>query len=331
MSKLRVARELLWTMIRKGGRPALNGIWNAGNTKIVAYEIARQRMLSRGLQRGSPSEAPTLSQPLKSMVCMSADWDSEWLPYWAAAMDLQPALHRKIWEFAYIAQALSERNMLGSGRTALGFGCGREPLASLFAVKGCSVLATDLSTKDDRARSWNKGQQHADSPDSVWMPSICPEDIAKSNLRFQSVDMNAVPSEFHGRFDFCWSACALEHLGSIEKGLQFIRESCRCLKSGGVAVHTTELNLETDRTLDNHPTVLFERTHFGRLARELASEHVHVEPIVERIGDEFLDSYIDTPPYPSPRTVGSTMSMLHLRLVVASFRTTSVGVIITKS
>lgn len=37
-------------------------------------------------------------------------------------------LHRKIWEWCFICQALDERDMLVSGRTGLGFAVGREPL-----------------------------------------------------------------------------------------------------------------------------------------------------------------------------------------------------------
>jgi len=330
MNRLEIALQLLQTVFRGGGRQLLGTIWSTENTKVIAYELARQRLAELELHREVRGPAPSVSGRLGSMICASEDWNSEWLPYWAGRMRLKPAMHRKIWEFAYIAQALHERDMLQPDRAGLGFGCGKEPLASLFAMQGTTVLATDLSTSDHRARSWTDGEQHADSMEKVWTRSICPEDVATRNLRFRSVDMNSVPAEFHGRFDFCWSSCALEHLGSIQNGLRFIRESVACLKSGGVAVHTTELNLETGRTLDNHPTVLFESAHFEQLAKDLASENVRMEPIVERPGDAFLDAYVDTPPYPDPTAVGSTLSMLHLRLVVASFRTTSIGLVLTR-
>jgi SAM-dependent methyltransferase len=331
MNRLSIALQLLRTAFRNGGRALIGNLWSADNTKVLAYELARQRSTEMGLARAPLAAPPAGGAPLASMVCTSTDWKSEWLPYWASQLGLQPALHRKIWEFAFITQALHGRNMLRNGRSGLGFGCGKEPLASLFAARGCEVLATDLPAGDARSRSWTRGEQHADSLQNIWMPSLCPAATAERNLRFEPVDMNRVPPELHGRFDFCWSACALEHLGSIRNGLRFIRESTRCLRPGGVAVHTTELNLDSGRTLDDHPTVLFHPAHFEQLSEDLASEHVHLEPIVERPGDPFLDAYVDTPPYPNPSSVGSTLSTLHLRLLVASFRTTSVGLVLTRA
>jgi 2-polyprenyl-3-methyl-5-hydroxy-6-metoxy-1,4-benzoquinol methylase len=330
MNKFGVALTTLRALLRPGRRP-IWGLWAAENVKVLAYELARQR-LEAAHRAGDPGAAASCNErALTSMVCTSSHWRSEWLPYWAGQMGLQPALHRKIWEFAFIARALDERAMLASGRSGLGFGCGNEPLASVFAARECSVLATDLPTGDVRAKNWACGQQHADSMKGIWASSLCSREVAARNLDFMPVDMNDIPTQLSSRFDFCWSACALEHLGSIENGLRFIRNSVRCLKPGGVAVHTTELNLDEGRTLDNHPTVLFHPSHFERLATELQSEGVRLSPLGRDPQDPFLDSYIDTPPYPDPGSVGATLSMLHLRLMVASFRTTSVGLILTKS
>lgn len=329
MNKLRTAIAIVRELLRPPVRPVW-ALLSAENVKVLAYELARQRLAAAHPERNA-SNPPRAGTPLGSKICASNDWSSAWLPYWAAQMHMQPALHRKIWEFAFIAQVLDERDMLRTGRRGLGFGCGKEPLASLFASKGCSVLATDLSSDDMRSRSWAHGDQHAHSIDTVWMSSLCSESIAANNLRFMPVDMNDVPESLTGGFDFCWSACALEHLGSIENGLRFMRESVRTLVPGGVAVHTTELNLEDGRTLDNHPTVLFQQRHFDRLASELAAQNVQLAPLVRSPEDPFLDSYVDTPPYPDPSSVGGTLSMLHLRLMVASFRTTSVGLVLTKA
>lgn len=322
------------SILRSMATPASRPVWallSAENVKAVAYEIARQRLEAAYSDDRLPYRKPAPRESLPSLVCLSTDWFSDWLPYWAEKMHMQPALHRKIWEFAFIAQVLYGNDLLRTGRRGVGFGCGREPLASFFAAQGCSVLATDLSAHDSRSRNWSCGDQHADSVENVWVRSLCSEEAARRNLRFQSADMNDVPEELHGRFDFCWSSCALEHLGSIENGLRFIRHSARCLKLGGIAVHTTEYNLEAGRKLDNHPTVLFQRSDLDRLAMDLAEEGVQLQPIVERGGDAFLDGYVDTPPYPNPNSVGSTLSMLHLRLVVASFRTTSVGLVMRRS
>ena len=74
---------------------------------------------------------------------------------------------------------------------------------------------------------------------------ICPEDEFRRLVDFRYCDMNNISSDLH-EFDFCWSCCALEHLGSLSAGLRFIERSLDTLRPGGWAVHTTEFNLFSD-------------------------------------------------------------------------------------
>ena len=72
-------------------------------------------------------------------------WAERLRPMWATT-DEDPRdvlLHRKMWEWLFIAEALRERGLLGPGRRGLGFGVGQEPLVALFAAQGCDVVATD--------------------------------------------------------------------------------------------------------------------------------------------------------------------------------------------
>jgi len=59
-----------------------------------------------------------------------------------------------MWEWLFIAEALSERNMLVRGRRGLGFGVGREPLVALFASFGPEIVATDLDPARALAAGW---------------------------------------------------------------------------------------------------------------------------------------------------------------------------------
>ena len=297
------------------------------NVKTVAYELARLRCEQHGMKaEGRGSRPPDIELP--SLVCSSQDWCTPWLPYWAARCGMKPAMHRKLWEFAYIAQALRGSGMLRPGARGLGFGCGKEPLASLFVAEGCEVLATDLDAADATAKGWSGGEQHAASLQNVWMPSLCSRAEADARLAFRAVDMNAVPADLDGAFDFCWSSCALEHLGSIEHGLAFIERSSRCLRPGGIGVHTTEFNADPGETIEHGPTVLFQQRHFAELATRLADKGVAMRPILPRAGDPFLDGYVDVPPYPNPTEVGTTLSVLHLRLLIAAHRSTSIGIVV---
>src|SRR5262245_7586499 len=86
-------------------------------------------------------------------------------------------LHRKLWECCAIAQALSERRMLTAGRRRLGFGVGREPLSSLFALHGVYVTATDLETSEPAAEAWRATQQHASRLDDLYVGHIVDREV----------------------------------------------------------------------------------------------------------------------------------------------------------
>lgn len=123
-------------------------------------------------------------------------------------------------------------------------------------------------------------------------------------------------------YDFTWSSCCLEHLGSIQHGLDFAENSLRPLRSGGVAVHTTELNCSSDeRTLDQGDTVLFRRQDIFRLADRLQAAGHHVAPLNFNLGEQPLDKYIDLPPFTDDR---------HLKLKIGEYDSTSFGLIIRK-
>ncbi len=90
---------------------------------------------------------------LRSQLCSAESlrspalrtWADRLRPMWVSgdedARDVM--LHRKMWEWLFIAEALRERGMLAPGRCGLGFGVGQEPLAALFAADGCEITATD--------------------------------------------------------------------------------------------------------------------------------------------------------------------------------------------
>ena len=63
-----------------------------------------------------------------------------------------------------------------------------------------------------------------------------------SRVQFQPADMRTLEG-LTGKYDFVWSSCALEHLGTLQAGIDFVVKSASMLKPGGVAVHTTEFNV----------------------------------------------------------------------------------------
>lgn len=255
---------------------------------------------------------------LQSRACTQEQFDTEEYGEWCRRIRDYPFHHRKQWEFVYIAQSLFERGMLQSGKKGLGFGVGKEPLASLFASYGCHIVATDQAPAQAERKGWIASSQHADSLAQLNARGICEQAEFNRLVTFRAVDMNDIPYDLTD-FDFVWSSCSLEHLGSISKGLQFIACSMECLKPGGVAVHTTEFNTSSNwDTVRWGPTVLFRRKDIEKVARLLIQQG-HATELNFDLGQGELDRYVDVPPYKSAP---------HLKLKIGRFTSTSFGMII---
>ena len=288
------------------------------------FEAARRDFLAAP---GSGVLAPvilqrraTLTEPI-SQMCTAGQMDEPLYGQWCERIGQAPLRHRKQWEFVFICRALEYYGALQNGKRGLGFGVGIEPLASTFAAAGCSIVATDLAADDDRAKAWNNTDQLGANLRQIYHPNLCDETSFFDRVSFRQVDMNAIPTDLAG-FDFTWSSCAYEHLGSIQAGLDFFENSLGCLRPGGIAVHTTELNLSSNTdTLDDGATVIFRRRDFEALATRLIRQGHEVIPITFDCGDTELDRVIDLPPYSNDA---------HLRLALLRWVATSFGMIVRK-
>lgn len=263
---------------------------------------------------------PSLWAPV-SQACTQAQLEEPRYSYWCKQIRERPRMHRKQWEFCYILQALQTHGMLEDGRRGLGFGVGLEPLAAIFANHGVSVLGTDLEPDGAQLAGWVKTAQHARSKQAMNDRKICDAETFDRLVDFSFMDMNAIDRDLYGQFDFVWSACAFEHLGSIMNGLEFVVNSVKCLKPGGVAVHTTEFNCSSDtETLDNAGTVLFRKRDFLLLERRLKLMGAQME-FNFNLGQQPLDLHIDTPPFKHDA---------HLKLQIQRWAVTSFGLIVRK-
>jgi 2-polyprenyl-3-methyl-5-hydroxy-6-metoxy-1,4-benzoquinol methylase len=259
---------------------------------------------------------------LVSQVCTAAQMRSREYLAWCDFLKCQnETLHRKVWEYCYILQVIEEHLGFEQGMRGLGFGVGQDRLAESFAALGCSVVATDQARHDAEKQGWIKTNQYASTLEALNKMKICDPDRFRERVRFEVADMNAIASHYRD-FDFVWSACAFEHLGSIDLGLQFVENAMQCLRPGGWAVHTTEFNLvSNDRTVDERPTVLFRRRDMEELGRRLTALGHSVLAFNFHAGTDPIDHHVDIPPYPrSP----------HLRLLISGYTATSIGIAVRR-
>jgi len=261
---------------------------------------------------------PSLWEPV-SQACTQSQLEEPHYAHWCSLIREDPRMHRKQWEFAYILQALHMHDMVEDGRRGLGFGVGKEPLAAVFANRDVEIVATDLDTQDAAQIGWIDTNQHMHTKTLMNERGICDQDKFNQLVDFRFMDMNKIDRKLYGQFDFCWSACAFEHLGSIAQGLEFVVNSAKCLKPGGIAVHTTEFNCSSnDDTVDNAGTVLFRKRDFLALEKSLRAKGFEVD-FNFNLGDKPLDSHIDLPPYSSDD---------HLKLQIEQYTVTSFGILV---
>jgi uncharacterized coiled-coil protein SlyX len=230
--------------------------------------------------------------------------------------------HRKTWEWVFVIHHLERAGVLSEGRRGLGFGIGRERLPALFAKRGCTVLATDAPPEIGIASGWSTTGQHASALDDLRYPAIVSNEVFDKHVSHQFCDMNAIPEDLTG-FDFTWSSCCFEHLGSLEAGMEFVINSVeKTLKLRGVAVHTTEFNLSSnDDTIENGPTVLYRQRDMEELVDRLRSRGHEVQPFSLAPNTHPLDFHVDVPPH---------SGIPHLKLLIGKYAATSVGVCVRR-
>ena len=300
--------------------------------KFFGYELARS------LADALPGCDTIPPQPV-DLACKpstQADIASDWVGHWCGQLKIPRVFHRKVWELAYVLQAIDRHGSMLPGARGLGFGCGREPIASLLAARGVDVTVTDQPPETISNQGWSETGQHTTSRDMSYHDHLVDRAAFDRHVGLRFVDMNAIDADLRD-FDFCWSVCALEHLGSIEKGLAFIENAMATLRPGGLAVHTTEFNFGNDaRTIDNWPTVLFQRRHFEEIARRLRAAGHRVAPLDFDVGHEPLDRFIDVPPYHSDwndalKSAWENDGTPHIKLTIDGFASTCYGLVIERA
>jgi SAM-dependent methyltransferase len=310
----RTLAETAFARVSRNFNPASAlGFLGDGSNRVYRGFVGDERPLS-----GQPAPVP-----LGTTLCQQLHFSLDQYRFWARAMKDRPKFLRKQWEFFYIAQALYERGLLSAGRRGIGFGVGREPLPALFASFGAEIVATDQSLDGAVRAGWIRSNEHSADLSGLNDLGICTDRMFRELVTFAEADMNAINPEFNGQFDFCWSACSLEHLGSLDHGLNFIKNSMLALKPGGVAVHTTEYNLTSNEaTIEHTDFCLYRRRDIERLLEDLTAQgHAPAAPEFTT-GEGYAETVVDLPPYGRGEP--------HLRLRVAEFDCTSIGIIVQK-
>ncbi len=266
----------------------------------------------------SSAEAPFM----RYSSCSAADFVHPRFAQISSLIGLPPQFHRKFWEWVFVVHHLTISGVVAPGRRGLVFGVGQELLPAIFAEMGALITATDAPTEIGIGSGWQSSGEFAIGLSALPCGRMDRGQF-EARVEWQECDMNAIPSSLTD-YDFCWSSCCLEHLGNLHLGLDFIKNSVeKTLKIGGVAVHTTELNLSSNReTLSEGPTVLYRRRDFEEFVVEMRGRGHQVSEFIIAPDSFAVDGYVDTPPF--------LVDAPHLKVELAGYTSTSAGLVITR-
>jgi ubiquinone/menaquinone biosynthesis C-methylase UbiE len=181
-----------------------------------------------------------------SKICDAADWfDTEFHSIVINELKESPRFHRKQWEFAMIFLALKKLGFLNANMTGLSLGGGNERVLYSIAQHVNKLIVTDLYDEDT---TWDCAKTK--DPDEYIKVSK-PFDVDDSKIEALRMDMRYLDFE-DNTFDFCYSSCAIEHIGDFEDFVRHLNEVYRVLKEDGVYVFTTELNFAGDTIKDEN-------------------------------------------------------------------------------
>lgn len=257
----------------------------------------------------------------KSELCKAIDLQADWYKRWCKELNEEPKFHRKQWEFVYVMQSLWERDCITKGKKGLVFAVGTEPGPSIFANYGCDILATDIFPEKGIEKGWTMANQLCFGIESLNTRGLCDDKTLRNHVSYKPVDMNDIPPDLKG-YDFNWSSCSFEHLGSIDKGILFLRNQMNTLKPGGWAVHTTEYNISSDdKTIETGDTVIFRKRDIDKVVKELRDAGHFVEELDYSLGSQREDFQVDFLPHKQE---------VHLKLQLGGYVVTSIGLIIRK-
>lgn len=295
----------------------------------MGYELAKR--MASVLPRHEYTAAISIGLSCKPSTQL--DMESGWAAHWCSELKTGVIYSRKVWESCYVLQALFEHDCLLPDKRGIGFGVGTEPIASYLASLGQDVLITDLPADDRRVAGWSRHSEFAHSLRQAHHADLVDWEAFECHVVHRAVDMNSLPNNL-GTHDFCWSICALEHLGSIESAMAFVESAMAVLRPGGVAVHTLEFNVNPEGpTIDDWGTVLFQQKHIEQLRDRLVEAGHEVAPLDFDVGAEPLDHFIDIPPWgdgKKGRLADRLGYSYHLKRSVDGFVATCFGLVITK-
>jgi hypothetical protein len=229
-------------------------------------------------------QQPDLEDP-SSQLCTASQFRDAAYAEIAGALGLPPGVGRRRWEQVWIVSVLATEKLIAPGRRGLGLAVENDRIAALLSSRGVEVLATDLPDRDGRSTEARRSR--------LFYPEVTHIEEFDQLVRFANLDPRGVADVAPGEFDFCWSRGVPGVLGEAAAALDFMQASLAPLRPGGLAVHTVEFNLTSNRTTWEQPdNVLLRRRDIEALAGRLAADGHMLLPLNTHPGQEPEDEKV---------------------------------------
>lgn len=220
-----------------------------------------------------------------SKICDAGDWfDPEIKLIIENELRETARFHRKQWEFAMIFLTLQKFELLKEQNVGLSLGGGNERVLFSIARHIKKLFVTDLY---DDSTSWDCAR--TGDPDE-FIKASKPFPVDDTKIKALKMDMRKLDFA-DNTFDFCYSSCAIEHIGEYQDFLQHFNEVNRVLKPGGIYVLTTELQFG-EETITDENNFIFTKDYIAKLISESDLD------IVSDVNVELTKNNINYP-YPS--------------------------------
>lgn len=171
-----------------------------------------------------------------SKICDAADWfEPDFNRIIREELEELPRFHRKQWEFAMIYYILEKQGLLSEDKIGLSVGGGYERVLYSIARKIKHLTVTDIY---EMGTTWDTAR--TDSPEEL-IKQRMPFSVDLKKLCVMNMDMRDLKFDDKS-FDFCYSSCSIEHIGTYEDFVKHLDEVWRVLKESGIYVFTTEFH-----------------------------------------------------------------------------------------
>ena len=230
---------------------------------LVCRELERLRMRSRGARARQPGRSGRADYVPSSGVCATSTSTGEFMRY--STCNATDLMHPRFAEISDAVEPSSSDGTESCGNGSSSFiisshqalwrqevtrawfrGRRGEASGALRQAWARRSMVTDAPHDIGAAAGWIETGQHVSSLARIRYTDLVDGEIFDANVAYRTCDMNEIPSDLVG-FDFNWSSCCFEHLGSLEAGVRLRPARSRDAATWrGVAVHTTELNLSSN-------------------------------------------------------------------------------------